>query len=42
MVQWVKPTAPKPDDLSSIPDPTWWKERTKFQLAGTLIDYSTF
>lgn len=24
----VKPSAARPDALSSIPDPTWWKEQT--------------
>lgn len=28
MVQWVKTLASKPDDLTSIPGTTWWKERT--------------
>lgn len=26
MTQWIKPLAAKPDDLSSIPGPTLWKE----------------
>ena len=28
MAQWVKVLAAKPDNLSSIPGPTWWKEGT--------------
>lgn len=28
MAQWVKALTAKPENLSSIPGPTWWKKRT--------------
>lgn len=28
MVQWIKVLATKPEDLQSIPEAAWWKERT--------------